>query len=202
APRCRVPRLAAARRAGTAAHESSRHGTRCRGDARQVLQPGGRSEAARRPADRQPGGDEHAGAAVVAVESHRYLWLGRRITGDRVDFAEAQALVIVRRVCPSRITLVYDPEAIGIMEEAMYLFLDTETTGVPRDWNAPAFDLANWPRVVQLGWLQCDRQGKPQKSCQYLIKPVGFKIPADVVRIHGITTERALNEGVDLSVAL
>ncbi len=32
----------------------------------------------------------------------------------------------------------------------MYLFFDTETTGLPRNWHAPASDLANWPRLIQL----------------------------------------------------
>jgi DNA polymerase-3 subunit epsilon len=80
----------------------------------------------------------------------------------------------------------------------MYLFFDTETAGLPRSWNAPVTDLANWPRLVQLGWVSCDEAGQQTGSGEYLIKPVGFKIPRDAVDRHGITTERALAEGVDL----
>lgn len=32
----------------------------------------------------------------------------------------------------------------------MYLFFDTETTGLPKNWKAPVSDLNNWPRLVQL----------------------------------------------------
>lgn len=84
----------------------------------------------------------------------------------------------------------------------MYLFVDTETTGKPRNWQAPVSDLGNWPRIVQLGWLECVDGGELQEVSQYIIKPDGFKIPNDVVRIHGISTERALAEGVDLKKAL
>jgi len=36
----------------------------------------------------------------------------------------------------------------------MYLFFDTETTGLPKNWKAPIEDLNNWPRLVQLAWLE------------------------------------------------
>ena len=32
-----------------------------------------------------------------------------------------------------------------------YLFFDTETTGLPANWQAPMSDLENWPRLVQIG---------------------------------------------------
>jgi hypothetical protein len=35
----------------------------------------------------------------------------------------------------------------------MYLFFDTETTGLPKNYKAPVTDLNNWPRLVQLAWL-------------------------------------------------
>lgn len=35
----------------------------------------------------------------------------------------------------------------------MYLFFDTETTGLPGSWSAQATDLENWPRLVQLAWI-------------------------------------------------
>jgi hypothetical protein len=35
----------------------------------------------------------------------------------------------------------------------MYLFFDTETTGLPKSWKAPVTDVNNWPRLVQLAFL-------------------------------------------------
>jgi len=78
----------------------------------------------------------------------------------------------------------------------MYLFFDTETTGLPRNWKAPVTDLNNWPRLVQLAYLLYDQSGNKISEGNFIIKPEGFKIPADVSRIHGITHEKAVNEGV------
>ena len=84
----------------------------------------------------------------------------------------------------------------------MYLFFDTETTGLPRNYNAPSSDVSNWPRVVQLAWMQCDRNGNKIASHNHIIKPEGFTIPLDSTRIHGITHERAVGEGVPLKQVL
>ncbi len=84
----------------------------------------------------------------------------------------------------------------------MYLFFDTETTGLPRNWKAPVTDLNNWPRLVQLAYLYYDAQGNKIDSGDYIIKPEGFTIPADASRVHGISTERAMEEGCALATVL
>jgi DNA polymerase III epsilon subunit-like protein len=84
----------------------------------------------------------------------------------------------------------------------MYLILDSETTGLPRNWKAPASDVRNWPRAIQIAWSLFDGAGALTESVTRLIQPEGFSIPADVQRIHGITTERALAEGEKLAVVL
>lgn len=80
----------------------------------------------------------------------------------------------------------------------MYLFFDTETTGLPRNYNAPTTDLSNWPRLVQLAYLLFDGNGSKIAGSDTIIKPDGFTIPEDAARIHGITTERAQKEGKNL----
>lgn len=82
--------------------------------------------------------------------------------------------------------------------EPEFLFFDTETTGLPRSWQAPVTALDNWPRMVQLAYMAYDRAGGLIASRDCLIKPQGFTIPAESARIHGITTERALKEGREL----
>ena len=84
----------------------------------------------------------------------------------------------------------------------MYVFFDTETSGLPRVWSAPASDINNWPRLVQVAWVCCDADGQPTESHEYLIKPQGFKISKQAAELHGITTERALREGVELAPVL
>lgn len=84
----------------------------------------------------------------------------------------------------------------------MYLFFDTETTGLPRNWKAPVTDVNNWPRMIQLAYLIYDLDGSRLAERNHIIKPSGFTIPHDASRIHGITTERALEEGEDLKTVL
>ena len=79
-----------------------------------------------------------------------------------------------------------------------YLFFDTETTGIPKNYNAPVSDLNNWPRLVQLAWILCDENGNEILSSSKIIYPNGFSIPAEASKVHKITTEIALRQGVDL----
>jgi len=80
----------------------------------------------------------------------------------------------------------------------MYLFFDTETTGLPRDYNAPIEDVNNWPRLVQLAWALYNTDELLIEQRNYIIRPVGFVIPHEVIRIHGITNELALAKGFPL----
>ena len=84
----------------------------------------------------------------------------------------------------------------------MYLFFDTETTGLPRNYKAPVTDLNNWPRLVQLAWLFYDKDGNKIAGNDVIIKPDGFTIPVEASRIHGISTERAISEGISLAEVL
>ncbi|RZM23840.1 MAG: DNA polymerase III subunit alpha, partial [Pedobacter sp.] len=84
----------------------------------------------------------------------------------------------------------------------MYLIFDTETTGLPRNYNAPVSDTDNWPRCIQIAWQLHDQHGVMIEHQDYLIKPEGFNIPYDAEKIHGISTELAMEQGVDLSFVL
>jgi DNA polymerase III epsilon subunit-like protein len=84
----------------------------------------------------------------------------------------------------------------------MYLFFDTETTGLPKNWKAPVTDINNWPRLVQLAYLLYDTSGNKISEGDFIIKPSGFMIPAEASRIHGISNERAIKEGLELSDVL
>lgn len=84
----------------------------------------------------------------------------------------------------------------------MYLFIDTETTGLPKKWDAPLKDLNNWPRLVQLGWLEYDKNGNELSRGDYIVKPDGFEIPEDAARIHKVTTQIAKENGYPLKKVL
>lgn len=77
-----------------------------------------------------------------------------------------------------------------------YLFFDTETTGMPDDFDAPVTDTDNWPRVVQIAWAHVSTDPNAiDGTLSYIIRPDGFTIPANAAEMHGITTERAVAEG-------
>lgn len=91
---------------------------------------------------------------------------------------------------------------ISVYAGPRYLFFDTETTGLPIDYDAPSSDTANWPRLVQLSWILTDDKGNDISRGDYIIYPKGFTIPVGASNIHRITTERALAEGVALDSAM
>ena len=80
----------------------------------------------------------------------------------------------------------------------MYLIFDTETTGLPKRYNAPVSDSDNWPRCIQIAWQLHDAMGNLIEHQDYLVKPDGFNIPFDAEKIHGISTELATAEGISL----
>jgi DNA polymerase-3 subunit alpha len=84
----------------------------------------------------------------------------------------------------------------------MFLVFDTETTGLPSNYNAPISDSDNWPRMVQIAWQLISEKGKLLSFASYIIKPEGFEIPYAAEKVHGISTKRALDEGKDLLFVL
>lgn len=83
-----------------------------------------------------------------------------------------------------------------------FLFFDTETTGLPRNYKAPASDINNWPRLIQLGWILTDQDGAEKARFDSVIRPDGFSIPEASSEIHGVTTDRAIKEGIELKSSL
>jgi DNA polymerase-3 subunit alpha len=84
----------------------------------------------------------------------------------------------------------------------MYIVFDTETTGLPRNYNAPMSDLDNWPRLVQIAWQLHAADGKLLSNNNFIVRPEGFTIPYNAEKVHGISTARAKKEGHDLAEVL
>lgn len=81
----------------------------------------------------------------------------------------------------------------------MIIAIDTETTGLPKSYKAPLTDSANWPRMVQIGWIVFDKDTWEENE---LIIKVDEPIGDEVAKIHGITTEISQRDGEDLRLAL
>lgn len=89
-----------------------------------------------------------------------------------------------------------------IPKSELYLFFDTETTGLPRNYDAPSTDVDNWPRLVQLSWIVTDNYQNTISQHNVYVKPNGFTIPVEATKIHGITTQYATEEGINIKEAL
>jgi DNA polymerase III epsilon subunit-like protein len=78
----------------------------------------------------------------------------------------------------------------------MYLFFDTETNGIPKNYKAKITDLDNWPRVIQLAYILYDNQGSQLLSSCNLIKPDNWEIPKQKFWIdNGYSTEVNAQQG-------
>lgn len=73
------------------------------------------------------------------------------------------------------------------------LFLDTEASGLPRKWNLPYTNSANWPSAVQLAWIIYTKDGILIKTENHYINDEDIVIKPSAIKIHGITREY-LNE--------
>jgi DNA polymerase III subunit epsilon len=87
------------------------------------------------------------------------------------------------------------------LEDMKYLFFDTETTGLPRNYNLSYNEVDNWPRLVQLAFV-LSQDGEVLEQASYIIKPRGFTIPEKVIKIHGIDNLLAQREGVEIEKAI
>jgi len=75
------------------------------------------------------------------------------------------------------------------------LIFDTETTGLPL-WSSPSEDPGQ-PHLCQFTAAGFDDQtGDEYEYVDMIVKPDGWIIPPDMTRLHGISQERALAEGV------
>jgi DNA polymerase-3 subunit epsilon len=83
----------------------------------------------------------------------------------------------------------------------LFFFYDTETTGLP-DWSTPS-EAPHQPHLVQLAAILVDPSTREiVQSIDLIVRPDAWEIPTEVSDIHGITTERALDEGVSEMAAV
>ena len=67
------------------------------------------------------------------------------------------------------------------------LFLDTEASGLPKNWELPYSAQNNWPYCVQISWIIYKKDGqKLKQESHYIIEP-DVKIEKSAIKIHGIT---------------
>ncbi len=78
---------------------------------------------------------------------------------------------------------------------------DLETTGLPsvRNTNYKNLEAYDSARIVSVAWRLLNTETNDELNNEYyIIKPDNFSIPEESTKIHGITSEQALCEGVSL----
>lgn len=66
------------------------------------------------------------------------------------------------------------------------LFVDTEASGLPINWELPYSAEGNWPSAVQVSWLVYTKDGKEIKREDHYILNSDFVITPKAMEIHGI----------------
>lgn len=82
----------------------------------------------------------------------------------------------------------------------MTLFYDTETTGLPK-YGQPS-EHPDQPHLVELAAIMVDDEFRITDTFHAVIRPMGWNIPPEVTRIHGITEAFASEHGIPEQDAL
>ena len=70
-----------------------------------------------------------------------------------------------------------------------YLFIDTEASSLPKNWNLPYSTEGNWPHSLQISWVICNKAGELIKQEDHYINNGDFSIDQSAIKVHGITRE-------------
>ncbi|HEX8278475.1 MAG TPA: 3'-5' exonuclease [Segetibacter sp.] len=82
------------------------------------------------------------------------------------------------------------------------LFLDTETSGLPKNWNLPYSAKNNWPFCLQVSWVIYTKDGQQLKRENHYIKDETVAIAQSATKIHGITRAFLNENGQDRKVVM
>jgi DNA polymerase-3 subunit epsilon len=82
------------------------------------------------------------------------------------------------------------------------LFIDTEASGLPKNWNLPYDSPGNWPYCVQISWLVFTKEGRKIKEENHYIKDSDFIIDVSATKVHGITRDLLEKKGEYRKVVL
>ncbi|MCJ8210036.1 3'-5' exonuclease [Mucilaginibacter sp. RS28] len=83
-----------------------------------------------------------------------------------------------------------------------YLFIDSESSGLPLNWHQPLSESGNWPRAVQVSWIIYNENREEVKRENFYIRDDDFEITAAATKVHGITSAFLKTNGVSRSEAL
>lgn len=82
------------------------------------------------------------------------------------------------------------------------LFIDTETSDMPKRWNAPTRKTKEWPHILQIAWIICKTNGEPVHSRDFYVRQKNIAIAEGAQRLHGIDLDVLNEKGIDQKVVL
>ncbi|WP_191967936.1 3'-5' exonuclease [Rhizosphaericola mali] len=83
-----------------------------------------------------------------------------------------------------------------------YLFIDTETNGLPKKWGKPYSETENWPNVIQVSWVIYSFDGTYVKEENYYISNPAIQIPEESFAIHHLSQSFLLENGKNILTIL
>nr|WP_294893867.1 3'-5' exonuclease [uncultured Pedobacter sp.] len=78
-----------------------------------------------------------------------------------------------------------------------FLVIDTETSGLPKKWEASYATENNWPHVLQIAWIIYNSKGEQVKKENHYLKPGNFNISKASIKIHKLTKAFLQENGED-----
>ena len=84
------------------------------------------------------------------------------------------------------------------------IVFDTETTGLPEDYNAPLTDSSKWPYIIQLSYIVFNTKTKEvlEFTDRIISLDPAVHISPESINVHKITHERSQQEGIPIADAL
>ncbi|MCU4165656.1 3'-5' exonuclease [Carboxylicivirga caseinilyticus] len=82
------------------------------------------------------------------------------------------------------------------------LFIDTETSDRPHQWNSSTDDIHKWPYVLQVSWTVCKSSGETLFTRDFYINPGEIQINPNAYKIHGINLEFLQQNGISREDAI
>ncbi|UIR56232.1 3'-5' exonuclease [Sphingobacterium sp. SRCM116780] len=82
------------------------------------------------------------------------------------------------------------------------LFLDTETSDLPKKWDKKYSDSQNWPHVLQVAWIIFDENfNEIKRTNKYIYEPFIFISPSSE-QVHGLKPQFLMKHGENKKVVL
>ncbi|WP_163716415.1 3'-5' exonuclease [Mangrovibacterium lignilyticum] len=82
------------------------------------------------------------------------------------------------------------------------LFIDIETSDMPKRWNAPTAKVDEWPFILQIAWVVCKKGGELIAKRDFYVKQKDIPIGEVASRLHGITVDVLEEKGEERRVVL